>query len=363
MFCVWLDDLEIRHKGAIIAQETHYDPWGLELVGIGRQGLNRFTFNGQSEKQANLADGKGYFYETDFRSYDATLGRFHAYDLMASGYSGITPYHFALNNPISANDPTGLEADSEEIKKKSANNSEGPGPKPVPQPIVPKPFLPVDPVVIKPVDIKPLVATPANTDNVPSVNSGSSSENYELLQSLPAKRSDKDNSSNNDSDRTRRNIATNALTQVGSEKWRKDVKKDNFKKEKNKCNKFVYDILTDEGASPNTPNGWLGGSPPTAEQWADPDFRIDGWKVVQNSEPKPGDVVAQKIKYSDATGHVAIVTTVVPTKNGGYTGFSVGTSSHLGGNIAHTNWGFRAAQEGKVVFRRFVGKPLLFFGH
>jgi len=61
-FCVWFDDLEIRHKGAIIAQETHYDPWGLELVGIGRQGLNRFTFNGQSEKQANLAGGKGYFY-------------------------------------------------------------------------------------------------------------------------------------------------------------------------------------------------------------------------------------------------------------------------------------------------------------
>jgi len=108
VFCAWFDDLEIRHKGAIIAQETHYDPWGLELVGIGRQGLNRFTFNGQSEKQANLADGKGYFYETDFRSYDATLGRFHAYDLMASGYSRITPYHFALNNPISANDPTGL---------------------------------------------------------------------------------------------------------------------------------------------------------------------------------------------------------------------------------------------------------------
>jgi len=117
VFCAWFDNLEIRHKGAIIAQETHYDPWGLELVGIGRQGLNRFTFNGQSEKQANLADGKGYFYETDFRSYDATLGRFHAYDLMASAYDAITPYHFALNNPISANDPTGLE--SEKITDKA----------------------------------------------------------------------------------------------------------------------------------------------------------------------------------------------------------------------------------------------------
>jgi|GEM_PF-3308918 len=109
VFCAWFDNLEIRHKGAIIAQETHYDPWGLELVGIGRQGLNRFTFNGQSEKQANLADGKGYFYETDFRSYDATLGRFHAYDLMARFYSAITPYNYAGNNPLSFNDPSGLD--------------------------------------------------------------------------------------------------------------------------------------------------------------------------------------------------------------------------------------------------------------
>gem|GEM_PF-4742467 len=152
MFCAWFDDLEIRHKGAIIAQETHYDPWGLELVGIGRQGLNRFTFNGQSEKQANLADGKGYFYETDFRSYDATLGRFHAYDLMASAYDAITPYHFALNNPISLNDPTGLWVSEKPAPVKP--NSREPGSSSEPSagsagdsnPKKPTPVEPIDPL-------------------------------------------------------------------------------------------------------------------------------------------------------------------------------------------------------------------------
>ncbi len=106
---VWFDDLTIAFEGALIAQENHYDPWGLELAGIGKQGLDRFTFNAQSEKQQDLNGGKGYFYETDWRGYDPQLGRFHGYDLLASKYTGITPYHYAINNPISYNDPSGLD--------------------------------------------------------------------------------------------------------------------------------------------------------------------------------------------------------------------------------------------------------------
>jgi heme/copper-type cytochrome/quinol oxidase subunit 4 len=56
--------------------------------GVGKAGLDKFTFNAQSEKQQDLAEGKGYFYETDFRGYDAQIGRFHGYDLLASAYSG-----------------------------------------------------------------------------------------------------------------------------------------------------------------------------------------------------------------------------------------------------------------------------------
>jgi len=32
VFCVWFDDLEIKHKGAITAQETHYDPFGRSVL-------------------------------------------------------------------------------------------------------------------------------------------------------------------------------------------------------------------------------------------------------------------------------------------------------------------------------------------
>jgi RHS repeat-associated protein len=107
---VWFDDFELKYKGAIIAQEMHYDPWGLELRGIGKDGnpMNRFTYNGQSEKQKDLNGGKGYFYETDWRGYDAQLGRFHGIDLLADMFTSITPYRFGFNNPIMFNDPTGL---------------------------------------------------------------------------------------------------------------------------------------------------------------------------------------------------------------------------------------------------------------
>ncbi|MDX2304355.1 MAG: RHS repeat-associated core domain-containing protein [Microscillaceae bacterium] len=89
-----------------MAEDKHYYPFGLELAGIGKWGIpeNRFTYNAQSEKQKDLYDGKGYFYETDYRGYDPQLGRFVQYEPLADMYSGISPYQFAFNNPISGND-------------------------------------------------------------------------------------------------------------------------------------------------------------------------------------------------------------------------------------------------------------------
>lgn len=49
-------------------------------------------------------------------------------------------------------------------------------------------------------------------------------------------------------------------------------------------------------------------TPPTADQWADPKYKIPHWRVLGKEEkPKAGDVVAQQISYRDASGHVMIV--------------------------------------------------------
>jgi hypothetical protein len=110
----------------------------------------------------------------------------------------------------------------------------------------------------------------------------------------------------------RNDIVTIAQTQVGSTAWADETTNGNFGPGRNKCNLFVHDILKAAGASPGEPNEgkWplLNKYPPTAGQWADPDYKIPGWDVLGPDDvPQPGDVVAQRIQYLGSTGHVMIV--------------------------------------------------------
>jgi hypothetical protein len=106
----------------------------------------------------------------------------------------------------------------------------------------------------------------------------------------------------------RQKIVEAAQKQIGSTDWDTNIAKGNFPKGTNKCNLFVHEMLTGAGASPGTPNGWRHPSPPSAGQWADPSYKIPGWRVLGPDEsPQPGDVVAQPRDYRDASGHVMIV--------------------------------------------------------
>ncbi|MFL0121805.1 hypothetical protein V2611_08395 [Tenacibaculum maritimum] len=148
-------------------------------------------------------------------------------------------------------------------------------------------------------------------------------------------------------------IVKNAKKQDKSKKWSYEAERDNFKSKTNKCNKFVYDILTESGASPGLPNGnpikkFFGyGSPPTASQWADPNYDIPGWDVV--SSPKAGDVVAVSANFSDATDHVGIM--ISETQ-------SIGASHHT---VRITNFGTTSYDlsvypgNNGYIYRRYVG--------
>gem|GEM_PF-3778021 len=103
---VWFDDIEITYTPSMIVQEAHYDPWGMSLTGIEKEGNFGYLFN-LSEKQKDPT-GSGYFYETDWRGYDPQIGRFRGIDMYAGSMPGITPYQYAFNNPVMMNDPSGL---------------------------------------------------------------------------------------------------------------------------------------------------------------------------------------------------------------------------------------------------------------
>jgi len=125
---------------------------------------------------------------------------------------------------------------------------------------------------------------------------------------------------------------------VGSIDYNLLSKKGDFLPGNTKCNKFVYDVLLQAGASPGLPNqpdiwGMPGPKPPIAAQWANANYNIPGWVVV--SSPTPGDVAS-------FSGHVGI------TFGNGLT-----ISATLHNGVVRNDWGFRIGQT--PVFRRFVG--------
>jgi RHS repeat-associated protein len=131
---------------------------------------------------------------------------------------------------------------------------------------------------------------------------------------------------------------------IGSTIWAYDNSKDGIGKGKNKCNQFVGDVLNEAGIGfPNDIYGWIHsegevGRYPNAGEWANPYFTIPGWEIVY--DPQPGDIAAIATNYSDATGHVGIVSGL---------GTTISHSSHLD-MIVENSWGFDPGQS--PTFRR-----------
>jgi RHS repeat-associated protein len=103
----WFDDLKVTHKERLsVVQADDYYPFGMQMSGLGykRGDLkeNRYLYNAVEHEPTT---GQ---YETAFRNYDAALGRFGKIDPLAGIIPGVSPYHFAYNNPVKFSDPLGL---------------------------------------------------------------------------------------------------------------------------------------------------------------------------------------------------------------------------------------------------------------
>lgn len=116
---VFFDNLRVLHKRSAILEESSYYPFGLTMAGISSKALafgepgNKYKFNDGSELQnKEFADGSGLeWYATDFRGYDAQIGRFHQVDPLGELTEDWSGYSYALNSPLLYNDPLGLISD------------------------------------------------------------------------------------------------------------------------------------------------------------------------------------------------------------------------------------------------------------
>ncbi|MBT0813073.1 hypothetical protein KIH41_17425 [Litoribacter ruber] len=100
---------------------SDYYPFGLAMEGRTYQDttLYRYGFNGM--ERDDEWKGKGNTYTTEFRQYDARVGRWMSVDPMRYEREWVSPYNFVQNNPLIRIDPNGLL--DEDITIKGSNNS------------------------------------------------------------------------------------------------------------------------------------------------------------------------------------------------------------------------------------------------
>ena len=225
-----------------------------------------------SAKEKDVETGLSYF---GSRYYSSDLSIWLSVDPMSDKYPSLSPYVYCANNPVKLVDPNG-----EEIRKYVDYNTGE--------------FL-------------------GEIDDGIDETLRVTKEDYEILKN----RYDYDISNGNTDlplyngclernsiGKKGYDIAQIALSYKGSTQWAYSVRKDNFAAGKNKCNKFIYDVLLESNASAS-----YSGRAPLAGEWADPKVMIPDWAVVTGS-PRVEDVIAGGHSFEDASGHVAIVTHV-----------------------------------------------------
>jgi RHS repeat-associated protein len=92
----------------VLLSSAHYDPFGMELPDRAYfSKAYRYGFNGK-EKDDEWK-GTGNSYDFGARIYDPRIARWLSTDPLDDKYPSVSPYNFALNNPITFIDPDGRD--------------------------------------------------------------------------------------------------------------------------------------------------------------------------------------------------------------------------------------------------------------
>jgi RHS repeat-associated protein len=110
---VFFDNLVIHHNKGHLLEEDQYYPFGLQMAGISDKALpvvpNNYLYNGKELQQNEFNDGTSLDdYDYGFRGYDPQIARFTEQDPLTDEFATVSPYQYALNDPVANIDKDGL---------------------------------------------------------------------------------------------------------------------------------------------------------------------------------------------------------------------------------------------------------------